>query len=58
MASTRRRVNRIQKLVDDNGVCSEDDEGVCKIGQQYFQFLFSASRGQTDRVIQYVDARV
>lgn len=50
-ATVRRKRNRVEKLLDNNGVAVTDKEGLCQIVRDYFVELFRARRGVYEPIV-------
>lgn len=50
-ATIRRKRNRVEKLLDNNGVAVTDKEGLCQIVRDYFVELFRARRGAYEPIV-------
>nr|DAD38904.1 TPA_asm: hypothetical protein HUJ06_013226 [Nelumbo nucifera] len=57
-ASTRKRTNRISRLMDDEGNWHDDPSSLCQVVQDYFRKLFSLSSSHAIDGFDFVDCKV
>nr|DAD46191.1 TPA_asm: hypothetical protein HUJ06_004421 [Nelumbo nucifera] len=57
-ASTRKRTNRISRLMDDEGNWHDDPSSLCQVVQDYFRKLFSLSSSHAIDGFDFVDCKI
>lgn len=50
-ASTRKQVNKTNRIKDDNGIWHEEQDKICEVVMEYLQYLFSDNNIITNDVL-------